>query len=285
VGAAREQSDLSSLGYFKAMEGNDHHVIEDAPWSCLLAYAEGRQALQAAGDMRTDNILSTHYGKALLELGDRAGAEAHLRETLAVAEQLNEVLPSTFVMVQLARLLATFAPLDQLDEPAQLAMEVIAAKNMKLTGIAHGVLALIKRRQGHLAGAEEDARIGCEAGRPFPAYVWEVIALRSRILLEQERAEEAIAVAEQGVQELERLDLGGYGEIALRLSLAEALHAAGRIDAAHAALAKTVERLRRRLDNIPDAAWRERYLTQVPAHARLLALAHDWLGADVRASD
>jgi hypothetical protein len=30
--------------------------------------------------------------------------------------------------------------------------------------------------------------------------------------------------------------------------------------------------------NIPDAAARERYVTQVPTHARLLALAKAWLG-------
>jgi hypothetical protein len=47
----------------------------------------------------------------------------------------------------------------------------------------------------------------------------------------------------------------------------------------------TLPQLRRRVENIPDAAARARYLTQVPANARLLALARQWLGAEaVRAA-
>src|SRR5687767_2529779 len=101
------------------------------------------------------------------------------------------------------------------------------------------------------------------------------------MLLEQGRADESLAVAQDGVQELERLDLAGIGEIALRLSLAEALHATGMTDEARAALSKTVERLRPRLEDIPEAAARARYLANVPANARLVALAKAWLGLDV----
>jgi hypothetical protein len=79
-------------------------------------------------------------------------------------------------------------------------------------------------------------------------------------------------------------DLEGHGEIALHLSWAEALHAAGRVEAAHAALAETISRLKKRLDDIPEPAARERYLTNVPANARVLALTKVWLGdAAVRA--
>jgi hypothetical protein len=77
---------------------------------------------------------------------------------------------------------------------------------------------------------------------------------------------------------MERLGLEGNGEIDLRVSLAEALHAAGRVEDACAALRETIPRLRKRLDDIPEPAARERYLTNVLANARVVALGEAWLG-------
>jgi hypothetical protein len=148
---------------------------------------------------------------------------------------VNEALPLTYPRTYLARLLATSAPLEQLDEPAQLAKAVIEAKNASLVGPAHGALAEIKRRQSDLSGAEAETRAACEAARPFPTYSWDLHAIWMRILLEQGRAEEAIEIGEGALQQLERLGVSGYGEIDLRLAVAETRHAAGNADGARAA--------------------------------------------------
>ena len=80
--------------------------------------------------------------------------------------------------------------------------------------------------------------------------------------------------------------LEGHGEIDLRLSWAEALHAAGRAEDARATLSATLPHLRKRLDNIPEPLWRARYLANVPANARVVVLAGAWLGDEaVRALD
>jgi hypothetical protein len=60
--------------------------------------------------------------------------------------------------------------------------------------------------------------------------------------------------------------------------VAEAHHAAGETAAAAAALALALERLWIRVHGIPEGAPRERYLTQVPVNARLIALGRAWLG-------
>jgi hypothetical protein len=249
----------------------------------MLRCAEGRAALRAAGEQRYQIFVSTAHGMALLELGDPAGAEADMRETLAQAERLNEPFPLGFIKVVLAGLLAGAAPQGRLDEPSRLARDITGAKTGLLMGMARGALAEIKRRQGDLAGADEEACAACELVRPAPSTAWRAIAQRSRILLEQGRTEEALAIAEEGVQELERRDLAGQGEIALRLALVEALAATGKAEAARAALEKTLAQVRRRLADIPEAAARERYLTQVPTNARLRELAQQWLGLDVQA--
>jgi eukaryotic-like serine/threonine-protein kinase len=100
------------------------------------------------------------------------------------------------------------------------------------------------------------------------------------ILLDLGRAAEAVEIGEEAVQHLERLGVAGHGELDLRVALAEARHAAGQVDAAHALLADVIPRLKKRLDDIPEPAARERYLTNVPLHARLVALAKAWLGLD-----
>jgi hypothetical protein len=114
--------------------------------------------------------------------------------------------------------------------------------------------------------------------RPFPSYAADITAHHARILLEQGRAEEALAITEAAVREQERLGLDGHGDIDVRLSLAEALHAVARVEDARAALRDLLPRLQKRLDDIPEPAARLRYLTNVPANARVVALTRAWLG-------
>ena len=60
--------------------------------------------------------------------------------------------------------------------------------------------------------------------------------------------------------------------------MAEAHHAVGDTAAAAAALAIALARLWIRVNDIPEGTARERYLTQVPVNARLIALGRAWLG-------
>jgi hypothetical protein len=265
-------------GYLCGAESNDHHVLDEAPWACMLKNAEGERLLGVAGEHRNQSILCTYYGKALYDLGDCAAAEAELRNSLAAAERLNEPLLIAYAKTYLARLLAHSAPAAELDEPAQLARDAIATKNQSLLGVAHGVLAEIGRRRSELPSAEVEARAACEAARSFPAYSWDLVALRMQILIEQGRAAEALPIGEDAVRELERLGLAGHGELALRLAVAEAHHALGGTAAAAVALAVALDRLWIRVHGIPEGSPRERYLTNVPVNARLIALGRAWLG-------
>jgi serine/threonine protein kinase len=272
-----DRNDLA-WGYLRWAEGFDQHVLEDAPWACMLSDAEGQRLLSMAGEPRAYYLVWTHHGRALYALGDRAAAELELRNNLAAAERLSEPIFLAYAKTYLARLLAGTAPTTELDEPAQLARDAIAARDPTLLGVAHGVLAEIMRRRGDLPGAEAEARMACEAARPFPPFSWELIALRMQILIEQGRAAEALPFGDAAVRELERLGLAGNGELALRLAVAEAHHAVGDMAAAAAALAIALERLWIRVHGIPEGLPRERYLTNVPVNARLIALGRAWLG-------
>jgi len=267
-------------GYLRMAESIEHHFLEEAPWTCMLSGDEAKRLLTLAGGRRESFFIHSLYGKFLQELGDHVAAEVELRNNLGSAGRLNETVFVAFAKMYLARLLAGSAPPAELDEPVQLARDALATNNPSVICIAHGVLAEVSRRRGDLPGAEIDVRAACEAARPFPAYSWELIALRMQILIEQGRAAEAVPIGDDAVRELERLGLAGCGELALRLAVAEVHHAVGDTAAAATALAAALDRLWIRVHDIPEATARERYLTQVPVNARLIALGRAWLGED-----
>ena len=157
---------------------------------------------------------------------------------------------------------------------------MIAADNPILLGLAHGVLAQLAVRRGELAVAEVEVRMACERLRPFPTCSWDITALRVQILLTLGRAQDALDAGQQALERLSRLGVSGFGEIDLRLAVAEALGATGRAEEGRTLLRETLPRLRRRVDDIPSAEARVRYLTEVPTHARLLSVAKEWLGEE-----
>ncbi len=279
-GVQISKGNASACGYLRAVESIHHHFIQEAPWSRMRADEEATRSLVQAGRWADRSISATCYGKALSDLGDHAGATSVLRETLALAERRRNAISLAFARVYLARLLARIAPLDRLAEPEHLAQAVIAADNPMMVGLAHGVLAQLAVRRGDLATAELEARMACERVRPFPAYSWDITALRVQILLSLGRAQEALDAGQEALERLDRLGISGFGEIDLRIAVAEALNAMGRAEEGRTLLRETLPRLRRRVDDIPDAEARARYLTEVPTQARLLSLAKEWLGEE-----
>jgi hypothetical protein len=157
-----------------------------------------------------------------------------------------------------------------------LAQQLIATNNQSILGFGYGVLAEVAKRRHDLTLAETEARKAVAAMRSFPAYSWDLVALLATILLKARRPEDALAVSQEGLTKLERLRAHGFGEIHLRLAVAESLYAAGRKDDALSSLTTALYQLRLRIDDIPDATSRERYLEAVPTHVRLLALAREW---------
>ena len=73
---------------------------------------------------------------------------------------------------------------------------------------------------------------------------------------------------------------GSLSQIDLCLAVAEARGAMGSAEKVPTLLRETLPRLRRRVDDIPDAEASARYLTEVPTHAQLLSVATEWLGKE-----
>jgi hypothetical protein len=116
--------------------------------------------------------------------------------------------------------------------------------------------------------------------------VTQSIALGTMALMELRdgHAADALMLASRGLEADARTPFPWTGSM-LRLARAEALHALGRTDDAHAAIREARDRVLRiaaTLDGDPEL--RASYLINIVANARTLKLAGEWLG-DEAATD
>jgi hypothetical protein len=95
-------------------------------------------------------------------------------------------------------------------------------------------------------------------------------------LLAQSDVAAAVMVAEEGLELLRAAGGTCLLDVRLRLAAAEAYHAAGASDAAHAQLQAARRLIDERAAEIPDPARRERFLHGVRDHARVAELERVW---------
>lgn len=253
-------------------------MLRPQPWQALGHARESVNAFEQAEDLRNLVIGRLLFGMACLELGDSEDGEVALRNSLATAVRLREWFLVTNAKLYLAIVLCERGSTEQLAEAKALATQV-AAENLSpnYTGFAHAVLGQVLRKQGALTEAlasSQQAVAMLAMMRPYQLYAYVSLI---RVLMEQGRGSEAQAVSADALQVLEQLGCAGCVEVGLRLTIAEAHHAAGNFPAAQLALTEAVKQLYRRADSIPNPTVRTRYLEQVVDNVRLRDLAARWL--------
>jgi hypothetical protein len=101
----------------------------------------------------------------------------------------------------------------------------------------------------------------------------------AKILLAQGQIEAAVAAASEAAGIVTKLGGIGGSEGAILLVHAEALHAVGDGAGARTALAEARRWILAAVERMADPEIRADYLGKVDAHARILALAKEWLGS------
>lgn len=137
----------------------------------------------------------------------------------------------------------------------------------------HWVLAEVLRRMGELDRADQEIQPALSGAIPLdkPGVLATLAALR----LAQNKVDEALAVAEEGMQKYEEMRAcslffrGGF----LRVVHIECLLASGRIDEANAAIATTHDWLLAIAAKIEDEEYRASFLNNVPENRRIAQLA------------
>jgi eukaryotic-like serine/threonine-protein kinase len=234
------------------------------------------------GDRRNACLGQVNAAHAVLQLGDYPQAERVLRAARADADRMGLHNVSAFARQNLGPALAHQGALQEAREVELDAVRTFAAQeNRRQEGRGRVYLAQILVLSGDLEGALVEARAGALRLTPIPPLRAFALGVLVRVLLLRGGAEEALAVAREGMELL--LSLAGMeeGESILRLAYAEALAAAGNRPAAEDALGVARRRLLERAGRITDPIWRRSFCERVPENARTLSLAREWMNAPI----
>jgi tetratricopeptide (TPR) repeat protein len=264
---------LCQMRAFRASAAGD-------PGACLKELEAALSAFEQAGDNRNACAIRCNLGFIYSELGDFEGAEETLRSAMTAAVRLGLDDLEAAVLHNLGHVLGYRGSLDEARLVEQKAVEAFQRQGAARTeGIARVYLAEIAFLSGDLDAAEREARAAADTLKVAPGLHAAAVATLARALLAKGRAAEALESAREAHAELQSLGSLEEGEALVRLAYAEALAENGAEPESAEVLAAARAHLLSRAAKISDAAWRERFLSQVPENARTLALAASKLGA------
>jgi tetratricopeptide (TPR) repeat protein len=207
------------------------------------------------------------------ELGDFESAEEALRAALLAAERIGLTDLTTVALQNLGHVLAHRGHLNEARLLEQRAADAfVQLGDQRLEGVARRYLAEIALLAGDLPAAEREARAAVEMSNSAPSLQAVAGATLARVLLAGGHADAALAAAGHAMGTLERLGQLDEDEVLVRLTYAKALAASGKHQESKLAAAGAKNALLARAAKISDPAWRERFLSAVPANADTRAL-------------
>jgi len=245
--------------------------------ACLGGMESALLAFEQGGDLRNACAMRANMGYVYCELGDFDRADAALHQALSAADRMGLRELGAAILHNLGRVLGLRGFLDQ-----GKAMEVKAIESFgeqgdpRLEGVARVYLAEIFVAGADFASADREAAAAIDMLTVSPALRVLAQGVRARALLGLGRVDDAFAVASEAITALESLGEIEEGEASVRLVHAECLAARDAHAEARVAIVAARARLLARAARIAEAAWRQRFLADVPANAKVLALAEAW---------
>jgi tetratricopeptide (TPR) repeat protein len=271
-----------SRGWLGQASGTFHHFLDARPWLSQTWADSGTQGFLEVNSERNQAATRGLAGLTLAALGDVPGAIAMVRLGLEGALRAGQAYAITYTKNHLALVLVNSADPTHHAEARQLALETLETEQMNVIhlGMAHIALARVAALEGQWAEAEAHSRQACEVLGQFQSHKLMARTTLCAALLAQHRAAESRAEADQGVRELEQLGPPGAMAVGMRLALVETCFAQADDATGDAALRQALDCVHLRASDIPEAAARERFLTQVPENARVRELARQRWGTD-----
>lgn len=238
----------------------------------LRLYQSSVEALELAGNQRRAIEARSNLGFGLVEVGAYAEAEVLLRANVAASERLGQESSRSQALQNLGWALARQAKLDEARAVEALAASLFERQGARYQeGGARLYLARILDLSGDAAGAVDEARRALVLLSSAPPLRCFGLAVLASALLARGDAASALAAAEEAIGILGARGEISEGEAFVRLTWAQALAAAGRVDDAEAARAAARTRLTQRANRMSDASLRGRFLTLVPENAATMA--------------
>jgi eukaryotic-like serine/threonine-protein kinase len=251
-------------------------LLGDGPYAAWRLAEESVRQCRISTDRRLLSSALASLGDCARRLSLVAEGTAAMREALDVAgTALRDPTVRDFVRWYLAALLLERGSDDDLPEARELARSAVAqaAAGSPYHGLASLAMSMAGLRDGDLAAAESHARSGRDTIRSLGmrAYYPHVDAALLQVLVRTGNPE-ASALADEALRIVDTLGPMGVMDVPLRLHAARARLAAGRREEAGRTVADALARLAEQAAAIPDAALRQRFLTDVPENAALRAL-------------
>jgi len=213
-----------------------------------------------------------HMAWSRARAGAPEEAERLLRETfeLTTARGVGGLVPD-FALVHLG---AALGLLGRVDEGRAVEAEAIprllGAGNWLIGELGRIELAALHLAAGDAAAAEQAARSACDALTRVPPLRLGAQVVLSRSLLALGEAAAALEIARAAAEIVEACGCVTEADVRVRLAFADALGASGDHGAAKRELGRARTLLYERAERIPDPAWRQRFLNDVPEHASVL---------------
>jgi eukaryotic-like serine/threonine-protein kinase len=248
------------------------HTTDDMAAQLRAARTSVAIYAEAGGDPLVAILAQDTLGEVLFRAGQNEEAEVGLRGALATARAISHVYAQSHVSLAFAHgLLVSEQPESDL-EAESLALAVLETKGISAgyEAMARHILAQVLARRGERTRAVAEAERAIALSEHTPVRRLQMIATRAALFASPE---EARATVETALALLEQIGgEGGYAEAGALLVAADVLFACGEPARAAETLARARRGLLGRAAGFDEPA-RERFLANVPLHARIVARA------------
>lgn len=239
------------------------------------------EQFERVGDVRNVCRHRLNLGVALSQVGEWQDAEWHLRRAIDDATRLGLLSAVLAAKHNLGGMLSRAGRAEEgfvYEREAVSGFHAIGEHLMEAA--ARGYLGVMLYVQGALEEARNELLFAVGLVEGAPSLRAGGLSVLGLVELGLGRPEVALAYAKEAIALLESSGVFVEAEAYVRLSYAEALHETGAFEQARAAILHAKERLLERASHIRSATRRAGFLEKPREHARTLALADLWLGAD-----
>jgi hypothetical protein len=244
-------------------------------WAALGHMEAASADFEAAGHSRHAQYARTSVGMIQWNLGRLAEAELWLRDPAGDANDHLIALTRSFYRTLV---LIDRGALDEARALAERRIEIARRKpqGQEVIRAVEGrwLLGEIAYRSGDLDTADRDITAAVAALPELTRLL--ATPTLAAVRLELGRVGEAVALGRELLEAVAAHGGAGHRAGRIKLVYAEALHASGAHDAAHAVLMAARDELLAKAARITDAPMRQRFLDDLPEHRRTIALASAW---------
>jgi hypothetical protein len=281
--AAEDERDLLVGGHRCFGHGWYIRALGVEPQRTLALAEQSVQDFTAAQDLRNLVHPQILLGLAQADMGMDADGEATLRDGLKVSQTLQDPFMIASVQMHLASVLAKGDDPERWREASKLAAAVVEADvSLVYSGISRGVRAEVLRREHQLPAARTEAEAARSMLGSTPVYVPDVLVTLIEVALAEGATSTALALVEEGRALLDSLGGPTWGEVPLRVAIAQACRSIGDIEGARASVRDALSGIAARAEGITDAARLKRFLQGRAEHPKARALAQE-MGSEAAA--